>query len=223
MNTVKQILPVFLAFLFAACGGGESSDYSASSAEEAPEAAPEAYSGPNADLVAEFDAAGVVFMHAIEGVEGDAWTFRESEDRWSIAEVCEHIIMAEQGLVGGFVAGLVSGEANADPSAANTEMDEGVRAFSRDRSNPVQTNEAMEPKGIYATPDEAIAAFSEVRAGTLEFLKTSEVDFRAYSGTLTPEIEPMDAYQWLVFAAGHTERHSAQIDQVKAHEGYPGM
>ena len=52
---------------------------------------------------------------------------------------------------------------------------------------------------------------------------TTDADLRAYSGTVTEEIDPMDAYQWLIFSAGHVERHSAQIEQVKAHEGYPAM
>ena len=187
------------------------------------EETPEVYSGQNAELVAEFNAGAVVLLNAIEGVSADQWTYRESEDRWNIAEVCEHIIMAEQGLVGGFVANLVSGEPSTDNAGGFAEMDAGVRAFSRDRSNPVQTNEQMEPQGIYATPAEAKAAFEAARASTLEFLMTSDADFRAYSGTVTPEIEPMDAHQWLLFAAGHVERHSAQIEQVKADEGYPAM
>ena len=129
--------------------------------------------------------------------------------------------MAEQGLVGGFVTGLVSGEQNAENMGGYEEMDAGVQAMVRDRSNPIQTSEAMEPTGAYATPEEGIAAFEAARAGTLEFLMTTDADFRMYSGTVTEEIEPMDAHQWLLFAAGHVERHVDQIEQVKADEGYP--
>ena len=220
---MKNIIPILALLFFSACGGDSAEYAEPAEADQPMEETAEVYSGQNAELVAEFNAGAEILLSAIEGVSGDQWTYRESEDRWNIAEVCEHIIMAEQGIVGGFVANLVSGEASTGNAGGFAEMDAGVRAFSRDRSNPVQTNEQMEPKGIYATPEDALAAFEEVRASTLEFLMTTDADFRAYQGTITEEIDPMDAHQWLLFAAGHVERHAAQIEQVKADEGYPSM
>ncbi len=223
---MKNFLPLVTLLLLSACGGDSANYDRAAEGEQAVDEAAkttDTYSGQNADLVAEFNASAEVLMAAIDGVSGDQWTYRESDDRWSIAEVTEHIIMGEQGLVGGFVTTLVSGEASVVDTAGDAKVDAGVRAFIRDRSHPVQTAEEMEPKGIYETPEQAIAAFEEVRAQTLEFLKTTDADLRAYSGTITPEVDPMDAYQWLIFAAGHVERHSAQIDQVKADIGYPAL
>ncbi len=224
---MKNILPILTLLLLSACGGDNAEYDQTAEADDAEQAMDEAvaaaYTGQNADLVAEFNAGAEILMAAIDGVNGDQWTYRESDDRWSIAEICEHIVMAEQGIVGGFVTNLVSGEASTDDTGEYAEKDAGIRTYIRDRSNPVQTSEEMEPKGIYATPEEAIAAFKEVREQTLEFLMTTDADFRAYSGTVTEEIEPMDAYQWLIFSAGHVERHSAQIEQVKAHEGYPAI
>ena len=223
MTSMKNTFAALLMLIFAACGG-ESAEYADSAAAEEPmEEAAEPYTGPNAELIAEFDASTVVLMAAIEGADGDRWTFRESDDRWSIAEVVEHLVLAERGLVHGFVAGLVSGEPNAENTGGYEESDDGVRMFIRDRSTKFVTNEAAEPQGIYATPEEAMADFDGVRAQTIEWLKTTDVDFRLYSGTPNPEIDPMDAYQWLIFIAGHTERHSAQIDQVKADANYPAV
>ena len=47
------------------------------------------------------------------------------------------------------------------------------------------------------------------------------MDLRAYSGSLAEGVPPMDGAQWVIFIASHVKRHVAQIDQVKAHEGYP--
>jgi len=227
---MKNFTAIITLLLLSACGGESANydraaegEYATDQADHDMDAVADTYSGQYADLVAEFNTSAEILMAAIDGVSGDQWTYRESDDRWSIAEVCEHIIMAEQGIVGGFVTNLVNSEAISDSTGGRAEMDAGVRALSRDRSDPVKTNEKMEPKGIYETPEQAIAAFEEVRAQTLEFLMTTDADLRAHTGSIAPEIDPMDAYQWLIFAAGHVERHSAQIDQVKAHEGYPAM
>ncbi|MFC2085877.1 DinB family protein [Bacteroidota bacterium] len=224
MNIIKHLVPAFLMFIVAACGGAETSEHGATpEMDEAAEMAADVYSGPNADLVAEFNTGGELLLASVDGLSEAQWTYRESEDRWNIAEVCEHVVLAEGGIVGGFVANLVSGEPSAEDTVDDAEVDAGVRAMIRDRSNPVQTNEQMDPTGAYATPADCIAAFGAVRAKTLEFLMTSDADFRTFSGTLTPEVPPMDAHQWLIFSAGHVERHVAQIDQVKADEGYPSM
>jgi hypothetical protein len=31
----------------------------------------------------------------------------------------------------------------------------------------------------------------------------------------------LDGYQWLLLLSAHTERHTAQIAEVKAHTGFP--
>jgi hypothetical protein len=32
----------------------------------------------------------------------------------------------------------------------------------------------------------------------------------------------LDGYQWLLLLASHTDRHVAQMEEVKAQAGYPG-
>jgi hypothetical protein len=223
MKTLVRLVPLFVVVtLLSGCGSPESDQAKQSgTSDQVGEAGAQAL-GANADLVAEFNVGADMLLASLEGLTTEQWTFRESEDRWSIAEVCEHIVIAEQIFVGGFINDLVSGEPNAELEGGYQEMDEGVRAFIRDRTTSLQASEALQPTGAYSTPEEGIAAFREVRAQTLEFLEQGDIDFRQYTGTPFPEaVDPMDAHQWLLFAAGHVERHTQQIEQVKVHEGYP--
>jgi hypothetical protein len=48
----------------------------------------------------------------------------------------------------------------------------------------------------------------------------SDADFRKQFSN-HPLLGPMDAHAWFVFLRGHCDRHLAQMQQVKDHEGYP--
>ena len=47
-----------------------------------------------------------------------------------------------------------------------------------------------------------------------------QTDLRAFAGP-HPAFEMLDAYDWLLFLSGHTERHTLQIQEVKADPGFP--
>jgi hypothetical protein len=38
---------------------------------------------------------------------------------------------------------------------------------------------------------------------------------------VNPAVQEADAYQWLLFLSAHTERHTKQIEEVKATAGFP--
>jgi hypothetical protein len=60
--------------------------------------------------------------------------------------------------------------------------------------------------------------FSQRRERTLEYVRTTQNALRMHfdSGA-----SGLDAYQWLLAIAGHTERHVLQINEVKADPRYP--
>jgi len=100
------------------------------------------------------------------------------------------------------------------------ESDESVRATALDRSTKVKTLEFLEPKARYSGPAATLELFSKVLSEILEYVKTTQDDLHAH-GVPTPGGEFRDAYQFLLSVAGHTERHTAQIAEVKSSAGYP--
>jgi len=217
MKILNFIAP-FAFLFFAACGGNQSGDM-AEHAEEMMEEMP--YDGPNADLIAELDESTDILLATIDGLTPEQWVYQESPERWSIAGVTEHLVKSENALRGILADSILAGEPSMEMPDSTMEADQGVRAMMADRSTAYPTIPPLEPTGMYATPDEAAAAFEATRDQTVEFLKATDKDLRAYSGTLDEGMAPMDGAQWVIFIASHVKRHVAQIEQVRAHEGYP--
>jgi len=164
------------------------------------------------------------FLDSIDGLSQEQWTFKAGPDRWSIAEVSEHIIAAE-----GFIGTLVEKQAMSNPAdpakaeqrrAGNSKMDEGLLVRIRDRSAKATAPGEIVPKGIYKTPAEAADAFKAARGKTLEYVATTNEAMRDHFFSLIPGIE-FDGVQGMLFLAGHNERHVLQIEEVKQSPNYP--
>jgi hypothetical protein len=165
------------------------------------------------------------FLDATAGLSQAQWTYKAGPDRWSIAEVSEHIIAAED-YIGSLVTKKIMGSP-ADPAKAEqrkpgiSKMDEGLLANLRDRSQKANAPGEIVPKGIYKTPAEASDAFKAAREKTLEYVRTTNDALREHFATPFPGFE-MDGVQGLLMIAGHTERHVLQMLEVKQSPGYPG-
>ncbi|HEY5564150.1 MAG TPA: DinB family protein [Rhodothermia bacterium] len=218
MKILNFIAP-FTFLFFVACGGNQSGDMSEQVAPAQEMEMP--YDGPNADLIAELDESTDMLLAAIDGLTPEQWVYQESPERWSIAGVAEHLVKSEGALRGMLVDSVLAGDPSMEMPDSTMEGDQAVRAMMADRSTAYPTTPPLEPTGMYATPQEAAAAFEAARDETVEFLKSTNTDLRAHSGSLAEGMAPMDGAQWVIFIASHVKRHIAQIEQVKAHEGYP--
>jgi hypothetical protein len=172
-------------------------------------------------VLSELQASRKQFLDAISGLSQAQWTYKAGPDRWSIAEVAEHIIAAE-----GFIGSIVTMSSPADPEKAEkrrptvSRMDEAFLAGLRDRSRKATAPGEIVPKGIYKTPEEAADAFKAAREKTLEYARTTNDPLRDHFATPFPGFE-MDGVQDLLMVAGHNERHVLQMLEVKESPGYP--
>jgi hypothetical protein len=166
----------------------------------------------------------VSLIVAVEGLTDQAWAFRESAERWSIGEVVEHIVLAEQLLLEQVRQSvLTSPETQPAPVDEQAQADEQVARNIVDRTRPAQAPPPAQPTGKYQSPTEALRAFIQVRSQTLALLEQyDEATLRRHRADSPLEM-PLDGYQWMLFIVGHGQRHLQQIAQVKAHAGYPGM
>ena len=146
------------------------------------------------------------------------WNFKPAPERWSVAECLEHITVTEE-----FLFKMVSGEMEKPPTdspdtATEKMTDDKVLTFVTDRSQRFQAPEPVRPTGRWATPQETLQEFLELRARTLDYLKTAS-GLRAHVSD-TP-LGRMDAYQRLLFLSGHSERHFKQMKEVMADPNFP--
>ncbi len=103
------------------------------------------------------------------------------------------------------------------PDRDIAKMDAMVLTMVPDRSTKRQAPPELVPTGRW-TPAETLDHFLQSRARTIEFLRTTP-DLRQH--VMDSPLGPMDAYEWLLFIAAHSERHTKQILEVEASPDFP--
>jgi hypothetical protein len=79
--------------------------------------------------------------------------------------------------------------------------------------------EPLVPVNRFNTPADSLQQFKHSRAKTLAFLKaTKNLRDHAFDSPLG---QKLDAYQWVLFIAAHSERHTKQMLEVKADPNFP--
>lgn len=158
------------------------------------------------------------FLASISGLSEAQWKFKPAPDRWSIAEVAEHIAISEETILGMISERIL--KAPAAPAGTEKVADEKVISTVTDRSGKVQAPEMLKPVGKWASQAELAQAFEQSRAKTLDYVKTTQDDLRGHAGP-HPMLGTLDGYQWVLLLSAHSARHTAQIEEVKADPGYP--
>ena len=157
-------------------------------------------------------------LAATRGLSEAQMKFKAAPERWSVAETLEHIALAEDFLLQNITDKIM--KAPAGPADRDTaKIDAGILAMVPDRTQKRQAPGPLVPTGRW-TPAESIDHFQKSRAKTLEFLQSTP-DLRAHASSDNPFQQPMDAYDWLLFIAAHSERHTKQILEVKADPHFP--
>jgi DinB superfamily len=156
-------------------------------------------------------------QEATKGLSAAQWNFKQGPERWSVAQVMEHIAAAED-----MLRGLTTEKVMAAPAAPDRDVkqiDEMVVSMVTDRTHKADAPEPLRPVNRFGSPEEALKHFVESRAQTEEFLKKTP-DLRAHAVD-SPLGTKLDAYEWVLFIAAHSERHTKQINEVKADPNFP--
>jgi hypothetical protein len=157
-------------------------------------------------------------LDATAGLSEAQWNFKSAPDRWSVAEVTEHIAAAE-----GYLRGMILEKVMSAPPRPEGEdvkaIDEMVLTMIPDRSHKAQAPEPLKPSNRFSSPQGSLKAFTKSRAQTEDFLRTHD-DLRAHAIDSHMD-KKLDAYEWVLFIAAHSERHTKQIAEVKADPNFP--
>ena len=156
-------------------------------------------------------------LDATKGLSEAQWNFKPAPDRWSVAQVMEHIAAAED-----FIRTLTkdnvmkgpAGEAGRDVK----KTDDAVMAMVPDRTTKAQAPEPLVPTNRFGSPDASLKHFIESRTATEDFLK-STAGLRDHVSD--SPIGKLDGYEFVLLIAAHSERHTKQILEVKADPNFP--
>jgi hypothetical protein len=156
-------------------------------------------------------------LDATKGLSEAQWNFKPGPDRWSIAQVMEHIAAAED-----YIRGMVVEKVMAAPAVPDRDLkktDDAVMAMIPDRSQKAQAPEPLVPTNRFGSYDGSLKHFVASRATTEEFLNTTP-GLRDHAVD-SPMNMKLDGYQFILLIAAHSERHTKQILEVKADPNYP--
>ena len=162
---------------------------------------------------------------AIQRLSEAQWRFKPAADRWSIAEIVDHVVFVQER-----VLGMVLEQIPLAPATPPDYDTKAVYAIAINQFvNRIQRFPAPEflvPAGRFS-PVEAASELSNSHKRLLDGLETAP----ALRGHVleSPPLKAvthgaytlMDGYQWILAAAAHTQRHTKQILEVIADKGFP--
>jgi hypothetical protein len=169
-------------------------------------------------LVQELERTKAKFLKSVEGLSEAQWSYKAAPEKWSIAQCAEHIAAAES-FIRGYVGQALTAPIAADQPKAELVKDDLVLKMIVDRSKKFTAPEPLVPTSRFASPVDAVATFQKERAETIK-LAQSDADFRAHAAK-HPGFGMLDTHGWLLFLSGHSERHTLQIEEVKANPDFP--
>jgi len=161
---------------------------------------------------------------ASKGLSPAQWNFKPAPDRWSIAEIVEHIVIVQERVLGPVREQLTS----APPATGqdSTVVDGIVIHQFPDRTQKFKAPDPVHPTGQLspaAALDRLIANYARLKeyVETTPDLRDHAIDALPLKAITNGAYEKMDGYQWVLAAAAHTERHTKQILEVKAAPDFP--
>lgn len=158
-------------------------------------------------------------VRATKGLSEEQLNFKAAPDKWSVKDCMYHIAATEKGLWG-MLEGAMKGPANPEKRSEIKVTDDQFVKMMEDRTTKFKTSENFEPKNIpYKTLDEALDDFKENRTAHIKYMKTSTEDLRNH--VVQMPFGSIDCYQLYLMIGAHCNRHTQQMNEVKADAAFP--
>ena len=154
---------------------------------------------------------------AIQGLSDAQWNFKPAPDKWSIAQIVEHLAITED-LISRTILREINTAAASGSQRDTKQVVAMVVAKMTDRTVKYHAPEPVQPTGRWAH-SEALRHLLDSRAETIALVESTP-GLRDHVIS-HPAFGPLDGYEWALAAAGHAARHTAQILEVKADPNFP--
>ncbi|MGB1242435.1 MAG: DinB family protein [Chitinophagales bacterium] len=147
---------------------------------------------------------------AIEDVAEESFLQKPAEDKWSIAEIVEHLITTDTGLLYRIQKEGKTIEEVVPQTLSNDKLVKVVTS----RDIKAKAPSFLVPQGRFKSKADAVAAFEAIRSKVINFVETTELPLEkiTFKHFL---LGSLDAKGWVAFMAGHCQRHTLQIEELK--------
>src|SRR5688572_13229195 len=167
-------------------------------------------------LIDELETDRVRLKAAVDRVPPAVRGIRPAPDRWSVAEILEHLAIVEQRATAIVRELAVSAPPRESGSTAADAPPRFDRTVLRDRTQRVTAPVAIQPKGQWDA-GQALAELEKSRAGLLAAIRAAEGrDLTAVTRS-HPRLGPLTGYEWIAALGAHEERHAFQIGEIADH------
>ena len=152
---------------------------------------------------------------AVESVPAEHRRARPAPDRWSTAEILEHLAIVENRIAGRLSDALSAATASAGAGDDIAPFDERFARILLNRGRRVKASDASQPSGTL-DDGSAWSALEASRRSVIDLIHQS--DGLALTDPLAPHpvFGALTFRQWVVFLGGHDARHADQIREISA-------
>jgi uncharacterized damage-inducible protein DinB len=158
-------------------------------------------------------------LQAVHGLSSEQHAFHPAEDRWSVADCVEHLIVVEN-----FVLRSIERNLASPPDAAKQSEVRGkeqvILELVPSRNRRVKGPAEVMPTRRWPQFEELLGEFEATRHRSVQFAAATQADLRSHFFP-HPFLGELDCYQWLLFLGTHCERHVRQLEEVKSDAAFP--
>ncbi len=159
------------------------------------------------------------FLSAIEKLNSKQVNFKSDSAKWSILECAEHIVVSEEGIFG-ITQGTLKQPSDSSKQKEITVTNDDIIKRLTNRSFKAQAPEIIKPTGRFSDIASIKEKFLSQRKVTIAYLLNTQDDLHFHYWK-HPATGTIDLYQSLILLSAHTKRHTLQIEEVKASQGFP--
>lgn len=165
----------------------------------------------------------------IESLNPEQWHFHETPNRWSIAEIVEHLTLQNE-----LHFRELSVNAQAPQMPQYIQVVKDWDSYFINYATDTLKGKArwfLEPVGRFCTKENAIEAFNRARSNLTKYVAETAVDFRMqFTFRAMVALDTLanakpgqvrDLHQLILTGIAHTDRHLGQIRKIKEHVEYP--
>lgn len=167
-----------------------------------------------AEIYDDLDDTRARLVGAVEPLTAEQQGFRPSPERWSAAEIVEHLSIVERRVARllGTLLGKLDPEAER-PKGSPFEPVTIAQFIERSLTEKYAAPDEIRPKG--APLSDTLGALRDSRAALRDLRERVERVDGTRARFPHPVWGPLDLYQWLAFVGAHERRHLAQIETLK--------
>jgi hypothetical protein len=167
---------------------------------------------PIESLITDLEADRARLALAVERVPPSLRSMRAEPERWSVAEILEHLAIVEQRAIT-----IVNELAAAAPPSSDAPGASGPFAFDRsvlrDRTRRVSAPAPIQPTGRLDAA-QAWSMLEHSRTALIAAIRAAEGRDLAAVTRTHPRLGPLTGHEWIAALGGHEERHAAQIEEL---------